>query len=108
MKKLFLASYASNVISNIDLLLPKPPADLKLAFIPTARDPYDIDKASPDNEKDKLISMGFKVCVVDLKNKQYNTLKEELMNFELLFFVEFKIHRWNLSRKDKRQARKTK
>src|SRR3989344_680558 len=84
MKRLFLASYSNLVIDKIIEILPSAPNTLKLAFIPTARDPYSIT-AKIDPEKDKLVSMGFNIKVVDLKNKSKEQLGKELSDIDVIF-----------------------
>lgn len=84
MKKLFLASYSSLVIDNVVDILPAKPSLLKLAFIPTARDPYKITSLV-DPEKEKLKSMGFSIKVVDLKNRSKEELRKDLENIDVIF-----------------------
>ena len=84
MKKLFLTSYSSLVLDKIVDILPAKPELLKLAFIPTARDPYHIT-AKVDPEKEKLKSMGFSIKTVDLKNKSKEQLRKELENIDVIF-----------------------
>jgi len=84
MKKLFLASLSSTIIDKITEILPAKPSDLTLAFIPTARDPYHIT-ATNDPEKEKLISMGFSIKIVELNNKTKEQLRQELVGVDLIF-----------------------
>lgn len=84
MKKLFLASYSSNIVDKVLELLPDVPEKLSLAFIPTARDPYHILETN-DPEKEKLISMGFSVKIVDLKNKSIDDLRNDLQKVDVIF-----------------------
>lgn len=84
MKNYFLASYSNLVIDKILEILPDDPHKLKLAFIPTARDPYNII-AKTDPEKDKLVSMGFLIKEVDLKNKSKEQLSKELSDIDVVF-----------------------
>jgi dipeptidase E len=86
MKKLFLASYASNVVDRVLEILPKKPNYLTLAFVPTARDPYKIT-ATVDPEKEKLKAMGFSIKVVDLKNKTKEELRKDFKNIDVIFIA---------------------
>lgn len=84
--KLFLASLASTTLDLAIPLLPSPPSNLKLAFIPTAVDPYigsDISWFTADH--DKLVDMGFNVTDYDIKNKNTKTLRNELSKYDVIF-----------------------
>ena len=83
MKKLFLASYFAFVAKQLLPLLPKSPKDLKLAFIPTAADPYKIKPWFYDRQA--LKTLGFQLCDVDIKDKNEETLLGELNDVDVLF-----------------------
>lgn len=83
MKKLFLASFASVSLDLITELLSKPPTELKVAYIPTAGDLYQ-EKFFVEADKEKLLSMGFSVIRVDLKNKKIHELRSELQDIDLI------------------------
>lgn len=84
--KLFLASLASATLDLAYPLLPDKPSSLKLAFIPTAADPYgDIPMPWMQAERDKLVRMGFLVTDYDLKDKDIDTLRNHLANFQIIF-----------------------
>lgn len=84
--KLFLASLASETLDLITPLLPDEPSKLKLAFIPTAADPYgDIDLPWMRADHDKLVSMGFAVINYDLKRKNIDQLRTDLSMFQVIF-----------------------
>ncbi len=72
------------VMDKVVEKLQVPPQSLKLAFIPTARDPYHI-AAETEPEKEKLLSLGFQVIVVDIKNKSKEQLSKELQGVDILF-----------------------
>lgn len=84
MKKLFLASVASNTIEEFIKILPEPPNKLTVAFIPTAADPYE-DKWFVEEDRNKLKEKGFNVRDVDLKNKTEQELSAELEGIDILF-----------------------
>jgi dipeptidase E len=84
--KFFLASLASETLDLVLPLLPDKPQNLKLAFIPTAADPYlgqDMPWMTADH--DKLISMGFSVTDYDLKNKNIDDLRKDLAAYQVIF-----------------------
>ena len=84
--KLFLASLASATLDLALPLLPDKPQNLKLAFIPTAADPYgDIDMPWMTADHDKLVAMGFVVTNYDLKHKDVNQLRSDLSQFQVIF-----------------------
>lgn len=84
MKTLFLASYFAFVSDLLLPLLPKKPSELRLAFIPTAADPYKI-KPWFYGDKMKLKLMGFQMIDVDIKNKTSDKLKTELKDIDVIF-----------------------
>ncbi len=84
--KLFLASLASATLDLVYPLLPDKPSSLKLAFIPTAADPYPADSRPwMDGDRAKLVEMGFAVTDYDLKNKNVDILSSELSPFHVIF-----------------------
>lgn len=84
--KLFLASLASETLDLVIPLLADKPQNLKLAFIPTAADPYGIEPMPwMDADQDKLITMGFMVTDYDLKHKDVDTLRKDLSQFQVIF-----------------------
>jgi len=83
--KLFLTSQASSMVDQIVARLEKPASELKLAFIPTAGDPYGDDKPWMDEDRKSLTDAGFKVQDVDLKNKSEETFRKELKDFDIIF-----------------------
>ena len=84
--KLFLASLASETLDLVLPLLPAKPKKLKLAYIPTAADPYDLDKRSwAEDNYTKLTSMGFEIITYDLKDKNPVLLRQDLASFQVIF-----------------------
>lgn len=81
---IFLTSQASRVMGEIVAMLPKPAKELKLAFIPTAADPYD-DKPWMDADRATLAGLGFKVEDFDLKNKTEDETRKALSEFDVIF-----------------------
>lgn len=84
MKKLFLTSYFAFVSDLLLPLLPKKPDQLKLAFIPTAADPYKI-KPWFYGDKMKLKLMGFQIVNVDIKNKTKEQLFQQMKDVDVVF-----------------------
>lgn len=81
MRKMYLTSVGLSRLTNI---LPKPPAEMTVAFIPTAADPYD-DKWFIDADINKLNGMGFHLTQVDIKGKHQKELLEILKNFDVIY-----------------------
>lgn len=83
--RLFLASVASKSLDKIANLLPnKPKNEIRVAFIPTAADPYK-DKQFVKEDRDKLEEMGFEIFDLDIKDKTERQLEEELRNINIIF-----------------------
>lgn len=83
MQKLFLTSIKIDKLLDI---IPKSPKELKVAFIPTAADPY-VDKWFAEADRKKLIEFGFKLIEVDLKNKDEDQLKDILSDADIVYFT---------------------
>lgn len=84
MKKLFLTSFASVSLGLIKDLLPKLAHEMKVAFIPTAGDPYD-KRDFVDSDRDSLVEMGFVVKDVDIKALQGVELEKEFDDIDIIF-----------------------
>jgi len=85
MDNIFLTSKASVVMADIAKKLPNSPSDLKLAFIPTAGDPYGDNKPWMDADRKNLVDLGFKVEDFDLKNKTEAQTRNILPDFDVIF-----------------------
>jgi len=83
--KIFLTSQASRVMAKVAVMLPKPARELKLAFIPTAGDPYGDDKPWMDADRAMLVGLGFQVEDFDLKNKTEDDVRKTLSKFDVIF-----------------------
>ncbi len=84
--KLFLASLASTTLDLIKPLLSDDPKNLTVAFIKTAADPYgDIPMPWMEDDVNKFKSMGFPVTFYDIKNKNIETLRQDLSEFKVIF-----------------------
>lgn len=84
--KLFLASLASETLDLVLPLLPDKPQNLKLAFIPTAADPYPLDNRPwMIADRAKAVSMGFKITDYDINNKNISSLRKDLSEFQVIF-----------------------
>lgn len=84
MKKLFLASQAVITLDKVTELLPKKPSELNLVFIPTAAELYK-EKPWLDEDRGKLVQMGFKVKNLDLRNKTSQELSNDVKNVDVIF-----------------------
>lgn len=82
---IFLTSQASRVMPKIVTMLPSPANELKLAFIPTAGDPYGDDKPWMDADRAQLAKLGFQVEDFDLKNKTEDETRKTLSDFDIIF-----------------------
>ena len=83
-RKLFLASVAANTLNYILPLLPAKPKNCKVAFIPTAADPYAATRFV-DKDRRKFAEIGFNVIDIDLKGKNEKQLLEKLKNADVIF-----------------------
>ncbi len=84
MKKLFLTSVFKNVADEIKELLPEPPRELVVVFVPTAADVYD-DKWFVKADRDKLVEMGFTVVDLHLKGATKQIVEETLNKAHIIF-----------------------
>lgn len=82
--KVFLTSFAADVIDKLVPLLPKPPKDLSTLFIPTGANPYE-NREWMKEDRDKLKDLGFKVSSFDLKDKTEKEVRTELDNTDIVF-----------------------
>ena len=82
--KLFLTSVASKTLDKIVPLLPKPPKELKVAFIPTAGDTYK-EKPWMEEDREKLVDLGFNVADFDLKGKTESQIEKALSKVDIIF-----------------------
>ena len=84
--KLFLASLASETLDLVLPLLPDEPKNIKLAFIPTAADPYPVDKRPwMVADRAKAVSLGFQITDYDIKGKSVDTLRSDLSQYQVIF-----------------------
>ncbi|MDP3974255.1 MAG: Type 1 glutamine amidotransferase-like domain-containing protein [Candidatus Daviesbacteria bacterium] len=83
--RLFLASIAANSLDKaINLFPDKPRNKTRVAFIPTAADPY-LDKGFVEEDRSKLEKMGFDVFDLDIKDKRREELWEQLRSVDIIF-----------------------
>ncbi len=71
-------------VQKVTEILPDKPANLKLAFISTASNPYK-DKSWLYKDRDKLIEMGFIVKDIDIAYKTHEYLQKELATVDVVF-----------------------
>lgn len=84
--KLFLASLASQSLDLVRPLLSDDPTKLKLAFIPTAADPYPRDgRPWLVDDFAKFSQLGFMVTEYSLNGKNEQTLMDELSQFDVIY-----------------------
>lgn len=81
MIKLFLTSI---YLKGIDKLVNKPLNEIKMAYVPTAADPYK-NKWFIEEDYQRLKKMGIHYFIVDIKNKTEKQLLKELQNIDALF-----------------------
>lgn len=81
---LYLTSAASKTLDKFIPFLPKNPQETSVAFIPTAADVYQ-DKPWMEDDKSKLIELGFHISVIDIKNKNPQILEKELAGVDIIF-----------------------
>ena len=81
---IYLTSCAEKTLEKLIPLLPKSPHQMKVAFIPTAGDVYN---KTPwiDDDRAKLLELGFQIDDVDIKNQTVEKLKEKLDNTDIIF-----------------------
>jgi len=84
MKKLFLTSVAYKVLDKFVELLDCPPSKLTVAFIPTAADVYE-NKSFVDDDRNKLLELGFKILDVNINGKTKEILQEQLKDVDIIF-----------------------
>lgn len=82
--KVFLTSFAANVMDKVVPLLSKTPKDLSILFIPTGANPYE-SREWMEEDRDKLKEFGFKVSSFDLKDKTEKEVRIALDNVDIVF-----------------------
>lgn len=81
---LYLTSQASKTMSKLIPFLKDKPENLRVAFIPTAADPY-ASKPWMEEDRDRLSELGFKVFEVDIKDRTEKELRGELKDIDIIF-----------------------
>jgi dipeptidase E len=84
MKTLLLTSAFVFVTDELIKILPKPPQELTVAFVPTAADLSE-DPWYMEADRQKLIDLGFNVSDLPLKGKNINEVKESLDRADIVF-----------------------
>ncbi len=82
-KQLYLTS---SKIDGLLALLPRSPQKTRLAFIPTAADPYE-DKWFMEADRKKLGDLGFQMREVDLKNINKEELRKKLRGVDAVYIA---------------------
>lgn len=84
MKQFFLTSITENVLDKLPALIDKKPQNTKIAFIPTAADPYE-DKSFMETDKAKWLEFKYDFKEVDLKNKDEGKLRSALGDCDIIY-----------------------
>lgn len=84
MKRFFLTSITENVLDKLPALIGKKPEDTKIAFIPTAADPYE-DKSFMETDKAKWLEFKYDFKEVDLKDKDEDQLRSALEGSDIIY-----------------------
>jgi dipeptidase E len=82
--KLMLTSFAHLTLDYLDKICGQDYTKMKVAFIPTAADPY-LDKGFILLDRKKLIDMGFSVDDIDIKEYQEDDLAKVLSDYDIYF-----------------------
>lgn len=82
--KLFLTSQASLTLDKLIPLLEKGPRKMRVAFITTAANPYQ-NKPWMEEDRTKLIELGFTVFDLDLNGKTRSELSNVLNDTDIVF-----------------------
>jgi dipeptidase E len=81
---LFLTSIACNVLDQIVANLEDEPHDLRVAFIPTASNLSE-SKEGTENDRNKLIRLGFEIVEVDIAVTGRENLRQALGAVDVIF-----------------------
>ncbi len=84
MKTLLLTSAFVFVTDELINILPKPPQELTVVFVPTAADLSE-DPWYMEADRQKLVDLGFKLIDLPLKGKNVDEVKEILDQADLIF-----------------------
>jgi len=84
MRILLLTSAGTDVKDEILKVLPKSPAQTKLAYITTASN-IESDRTYVEKDRKNLEEMGFKVIELDIEGKTKDELWFTLMDFDCIF-----------------------
>lgn len=85
MNTIFLTSQASEVLEKIVPFLPKKPEELRVVFIPTAGNPYLPNTPWLEQDRSKLVELGFSVNDFDLEGKNMEETKVAIDNADIIF-----------------------
>lgn len=86
MSELFLTSASDYVMDDIVTKLPKSPADYNVAFINTAAEVEAGDHWWLQAEKDKLISVGFRVDEFSITDMTPEAIESKLADKQVIYF----------------------
>ena len=84
MKRLFLTSNANIMLDRFIEKLDCSPDNLTVAFIPTAANNY-TNKNFVDDDREKLLELGFKILEIDIADKTQTFLEKQLINADIVF-----------------------
>jgi len=86
MPQLFLTSSSDYVMDDIIKKLPKSPADYNVAFVSTAAEVEEGDHWWVRAEKDKLISVGFKIDEFSITGMTKEDIEAKLADKQVIYF----------------------
>lgn len=84
MKRIYLTSVASVMLDAFVKLLGHNPSELTVAFIANAADLYH-DKWFVEEDKNKLIELGFHIVNVDIKHETHLDISKKLKDSDIVF-----------------------
>lgn len=85
MKTLFLTSSAVSVLGSVVKHLPKNPKEYNLAFIPTASEVEKGEHWWIDDDRNKLIQLGFNLIEFSITGLTKTKIEEKLINIDIIF-----------------------
>jgi dipeptidase E len=84
MKSFFFTSITENVLHGLPKLIGRKPTSTKIAFIPTAGDPYE-DKSFIETDRKKWLESGYIFTELDIKNKDESQLRKALEDMDIIY-----------------------
>jgi len=85
MKTLFLTASAINVLDDVVKHLPKNPKDYNIAFVTTASEVEEGDHWWINNDRNKLIELGFNLAEFSITGLTKSEIEKKLKNIDIIF-----------------------